>query len=118
MPLFEFSCRSCSKRFTFLTGVVQNEVPPRCPVCGSAELSKLMSRFSRGGDDDARMDALADRLDDGGLDDDVSLRRFAREMSREIEAETGENLEGDFEQLAAEESASQTSHAPRDETIY
>ncbi len=118
MPLFEFICRGCAKRFTFLTGVVQNEAPPRCPVCGSEELSKLMSRFSRGRDDDARMDALADRLDDSALHDDAALRRFAREMSHEIQAETGENLEGDFEELAAGESAPQTSHPTRDETIY
>jgi len=118
MPLFEFTCSNCAKRFTFLTGVVQNEAPPRCPVCGSEELTKLMSRFSRGQDDDARMDALADRLDDGGLDDEATLRRYAREMSREVEAETGENLEADFEELAAEESASQTSPQTRDETIY
>lgn len=77
-----------------------------------------MSRFTRGRDDDARMDALADRLDDGGLEDDASLRRFAREMSHAIEAETGESLEGDFEELAAEESASHTSATILDETIY
>lgn len=118
MPLFEFSCRACAKRFTFLCGVVQNETPPRCPRCASEDLTKLMSRFARGRDDDARMDALAERLDDGGLDDDANLRRFAREMSHEIEAETGENLEGDFEELAAGSSAAENSDATRDDTIY
>ena len=114
MPLFEFDCRACSKRFTFLCGVVQNEAAPRCPRCGSEELSKLMSRFARGRDDDARMDAIAEKMD-GGLDDAASLRRFAREMSGEIEAETGETLQDDFEELAAQESARATQN---DETIY
>ena len=118
MPLFEFSCRACSRRFTFLIGVVQDEAPPRCPRCSSEDLTKLMSRFARGRDDDARMDALAERLDDGGLDDDADLRRFAREMRREIEAETGENLEGDFEELAAETSATEKYSSTRDDTIY
>lgn len=118
MPLFEYSCRRCSKRFTFLTGVVQNEPPPRCPVCGSEDLAKLMSRFKRGRDDDARMEALGDRMEGGALDNPAALRQFARDMSREIEAETGESLEDDFEELAAEESASHTSLSPRDDTIY
>ena len=123
MPLFEFVCAQCSKQFTFLCGVVRDEKVPQCPRCGSEKLSKLMSRFARGRDDDARMDAIGEKLDSAATDDPATLRRFAREMSREIEAETGENLEGDFEELATEESAGESAGADRsssfrDETIY
>ena len=118
MPLFEYACRACAKRFTFLSGVVQNDLAPQCPRCGSEELQKLMSRFARGRDDDARLDALGESLDDGRLDDPQALRKFAREMSREIEAETGETLQDDFEELAGEESASHSANETRDETIY
>jgi putative FmdB family regulatory protein len=118
MPLFEYTCRACAKRFTFLSGVVQDEKLPRCPRCGGEDLQKLMSRCARGRDDDARMDSLGESLDDGRLDDPKALRRFAREMSREIEAETGETLQDDFEELAEEQSTSHSSNETRDETIY
>ncbi|HEX8550652.1 MAG TPA: zinc ribbon domain-containing protein [Abditibacteriaceae bacterium] len=114
MPLFEYRCGECAKVFTFLTGVVQNEAAPRCPHCNSEKLNKLMSRFARGQSDDERMDVIAEKLDSGTLDDEANLRRFAREMSAEIEAETGETLGDDFEELAGSKNTS----VLRDDTIY
>ena len=99
MPLFEYSCRACGKRFTFLSGVVAGNAEPRCPRCDSTELSKLMSRFARGRSDDERFEALAERMETKDLDDASSLQQFAREMGREISAETGEDLTGEMESL-------------------
>ena len=40
MPLFEFECRDCGRRFeTFVTA----ERKPACPACHGAELRKLLS---------------------------------------------------------------------------
>ena len=63
MPLFEFRCEACAKRFTFLTGVIAENSEPACPRCGSVQLKKLISRVARGRSEDDRMDALADKLD-------------------------------------------------------
>lgn len=104
MPLFEFRCEECDKRFTFLSGVVAGNADPKCPRCESARLKKLMSRFSRGHSDDERMDALAERLENSEFDDDASARRFAREMGREMGAETGEDLSDEIEELIELES--------------
>ena len=48
MPLYEFVCQVCSKKFTFLAGMmVAGNDEPECPDCGSKELTKLVSRVHR-----------------------------------------------------------------------
>jgi putative FmdB family regulatory protein len=42
MPLFEFTCRQCGRRFEALVTVTR---PAECPGCGSADLEKLYSAF-------------------------------------------------------------------------
>ena len=43
MPLFEYECRGCGKRFEYLTRDGQS---PACPSCKGADLQKLMSVFA------------------------------------------------------------------------
>ena len=104
MPLFEFVCQDCRKQFTFLTGVIADNDVPKCPRCGSLELQKIMSRFSRGRSDDARMESIAEKMESRDLESPGELSRFAREMGRELSAESGEDLSGDIEELIEEES--------------
>jgi putative FmdB family regulatory protein len=105
MPLFEYSCRDCGKRFTFLAGVVAGNDDPRCPQCQSENLKKLISRFSSGRSDDERMEALGDKLETQDFDDPRQLRRFAREMGREMGAETGENMADEMEAMLEAEAS-------------
>jgi putative FmdB family regulatory protein len=43
VPLFEYRCRECEKRFEeFVLG----DAKPRCPKCRSAKLEKLLSVFA------------------------------------------------------------------------
>lgn len=99
MPLFEYLCADCARQFTFLTGVIAANSEPRCPRCDSTDLRKLMSRVARGRSDDARMDALAERLESQDLDDAATVRAFAREMGREMGGETGEDLSDELEDM-------------------
>ena len=103
MPLYEYSCRACGKQFTFLAGVIRDNSGAQCPRCQSVDLQKLISRVSRGRSDDARMDDLAERLETKDLDDASSLRQFAREMGREISAESGEDVRDEIEALVESE---------------
>jgi putative FmdB family regulatory protein len=48
MPLYEYSCRKCSKRFERL---VFGKEKPTCPKCDSADLQKLVSTFAAHGGD-------------------------------------------------------------------
>jgi putative FmdB family regulatory protein len=119
MPLYEYSCRACGKQFTFLSGVVSDNGEPRCPRCDSTELSRLMSRVARGRSDDDRMEAIAERMENRNLEDPRDLRRFAREMGREIAAETGEDMSAEMEELIASEARGEADGGGGDDgTIY
>ena len=50
MPIYEYECRGCGKRFEKL--VFSSENPSiNCPECGSTDTQRLMSIFACGGKD-------------------------------------------------------------------
>jgi putative FmdB family regulatory protein len=46
MPMFEYVCRACGKRFEELRSRVPDQLAPVCPRCGSAQVEKLFSPFA------------------------------------------------------------------------
>jgi putative FmdB family regulatory protein len=46
MPLYEYECQECGKKFETL---VQGSRIPSCPGCGSEKLEKQLSTFGVGG---------------------------------------------------------------------
>ena len=99
MPIFEFQCNACSRKFSALVGVVADAQPPACPKCGRRDLKKLVSRFARVRSEDEAMDALADRADSADLEDPREMRRLMKEMAGEM----GEDMEWEeFEQMMEE----------------
>ena len=121
MPLFEYICEDCQKQFTFLSGVVADNREPQCPRCQSHNLRKLISRVSRGRSDDDRMDDIAEKMDNQDLDNSQDLRRLAREVGREISAESGEDMTDEIEQFIEDESTASPggiSNQRDDGTIY
>ena len=120
MPLFEYACRTCARRFTWMSGVVSAERAPQCPHCHSSDLKKLISRVTRGRSDDARMEEISDKLENQDFDDARAVRRFAREMGREMGAESGEDLRDEMEELIESESEASENGAGGggDDTIY
>ena len=48
MPLYEYSCKKCGKRFEFLVTAGKDK-DVVCAECGSAEVKKLISGFGIGG---------------------------------------------------------------------
>ncbi len=98
MPLFEYRCGECNKKFTLLIGMTADSPEPACPRCGSAAVNKLVSRFSRIKSEDEALEALEDGLLSADPDDPSSLRKWVREMGKEMADEDGE----DFEEIAEE----------------
>jgi putative FmdB family regulatory protein len=43
MPLFEYECRGCGRRFEYLT---RHGESPHCPACNGQELEKQLSVFA------------------------------------------------------------------------
>jgi len=74
MPLYEYRCNKCKRRFSLLVGVTAEKAPLRCPRCGSKSATKLISRIAPivrdedlddlGDLDDADFDGTGEGLDD------------------------------------------------------
>ena len=48
MPIYEYACLKCGRRFTWLVGVVADSEPPRCTACGATSIERrTASRFAR-----------------------------------------------------------------------
>jgi putative FmdB family regulatory protein len=93
VPIYEYRCRKCRKRFSVLTLRVSERPAIECTHCGGHAADRLMSRFAMPKSEDARLDALADPGSLGDLDaeDPKSVGRWMRKMGREM----GDDLGGE-----------------------
>ena len=48
MPLFEFRCKKCGKKFEELVMSATKDEKLNCPHCGSTRVEKLISTFAAG----------------------------------------------------------------------
>jgi len=60
MPIFEYICKDCRKRFETL---LYGEAQPQCPLCKSTNLDQQISKFAVGA---ARSQAPASPCGSGG----------------------------------------------------
>lgn len=98
MPIFDYKCRDCHERFSLLIGVVAKSPEQRCPVCGSPNISRLISRFARLRSEDELLDSFADPSTIGDLEDPKQLHSWVKRMGKEM----GEDLGEDFDQVLEE----------------
>ncbi|MCC6729408.1 MAG: zinc ribbon domain-containing protein [Chthonomonadales bacterium] len=99
MPIFEFVCDSCARRFSALVGVVARPRPLTCPRCGATELTKLVSRFARVRSEDDALEALTDESRYGDIENDPSaMRRWVRDMGKAMDDDMGEDMEAALEE--------------------
>lgn len=98
MPIFEFRCGDCRRRFSLLVGVVAGNAEPKCPRCGSDQLSKLISRFAVARSEDDMLDEMADPARMGDMEDPRDMARWMKQMGREM----GEDLGEDFDEMVDE----------------
>ncbi|MBI4504840.1 MAG: zinc ribbon domain-containing protein [Chloroflexi bacterium] len=45
MPLYEYACRTCGKRFERLRTISEADVATACPQCGTEGARRLLSMF-------------------------------------------------------------------------
>jgi putative FmdB family regulatory protein len=94
MPIFEFRCHKCAKKFSALIGVTAEPDDERCPHCGAAETSKLVSRFARYRSEDSRVEEMADRLETMDEPDSPSeMREMVREMGKALDEDVSDEME-------------------------
>jgi|SRR5579871_2207329 len=110
MPIYEFVCVQCRRKFRKLVGVVAKTTPLQCPYCQSTQLNRQISRFARVRSEDESLESLADEMEAlGDSEDPKAMRRLMREMGKEM----GEDLDEEFEQIMEEEA---TGHAENGES--
>lgn len=107
MPIYEYRCIACRKRFTKLLPISQRDDSQACPYCGGNQAKRLVSRVARVRSEDQMLDDLADSLEfSGDPDDPATMRRFMREMSSAMDEDPYE-MEAMFEEELAGESESE-----------
>jgi putative FmdB family regulatory protein len=105
VPIYEYECQGCRRRVSLLIRTLSAAEAPRCPRCGSAELSRLMSRFATVKSEDARLDSLADPSSLGDLDenDPRSVAQFVKKMGHEMGEDLGEDLDAAMDEAMDED---------------
>ena len=104
MPIYEYECQGCQRRVSLLIRTLSAAEAPRCPRCGSATLSRLMSRFATVKSEDSRLDSLSDPASFGDLDenDPQSVARFVKKMGHEMGEDLGEDLDAAMDEAMTE----------------
>jgi putative FmdB family regulatory protein len=98
MPVFEYRCAACGRRFSALVGMVAEPDDSKCPHCGSLDTGKLVSRPGRYRTEDDRIDELADRLETmGEPDSPTAMRAMMREMGKALDEDASDEMEEMFE---------------------
>jgi putative FmdB family regulatory protein len=98
MPVYEYRCQACGKKFSALIGMVAVPDDERCSHCGSSEVSRLVSRFVRGRTEDDRVDAIADQLEFMGEPDSPSaMRETLKDVGKALDEDVSDDMEELFE---------------------
>jgi putative FmdB family regulatory protein len=49
MPIYEYRCQECGKKFEKLRRFSQSDDDILCPECGAEEIERILSAFATGG---------------------------------------------------------------------
>jgi putative FmdB family regulatory protein len=107
MPIYEYRCGACGRRSSlfFQSFSSAERAEPRCEHCGSADVSRLISRVAILKSEESRMDDLAGDASLGDVDenDPRSIARWARRMGEQIGEDVGDDFREMVDQLEAGE---------------
>lgn len=97
MPLYEFRCLQCKKRFeVFMTYAEYGNKSVTCKHCGSNNVTRKIGRIRIAKSEDSRLDDFTDPSSLEGLEDDPkALGKMMRRMSGEL----GEEMPPEFDEV-------------------
>lgn len=98
VPIFEFLCQGCGKKFATLVGMTAEADDEACPHCGSKSTRRLVSRIAKFRTEDGRIDELADRFETlGEPDSPEQMRELVKDMGRAMDDDMADEMEEMFE---------------------
>src|SRR3954466_13155579 len=107
MPIYEYRCGACRRRSSlyYQTFSAAERAEPHCEHCGSADVSRLVSRVALLKSEESRMDDPADASALGDVDesDPRSIARWARRMGEQLGEDVGDDFREMVDQLEAGE---------------
>ena len=100
MPIYEYKCAGCGKKFSVLLLKSSQQQKLHCPACKGENIAKIFSRFASPKSEDARLESLADPSKWRDLDenDPKSMVKLMKKMGKELGEEFGE----DYDQMIEE----------------
>lgn len=107
MPIYEYRCEDCGRICEFLLIRSDDAGALRCKRCGSARLSRVLSRVRVLRSEESRLESLADPSKWGDLDerDPKSMAKWMRRMGRELGEEVGDLDMDEMEEAIEKEAA-------------
>ncbi len=97
MPIYEYRCGNCKRRVSIFFRSFATVGEARCPNCGSADLSRLVSRVATLKSEESRLESMSDPSNFGDVDenDPKSVARMMRKMGGEM----GEDMGPEFNEM-------------------
>ncbi len=101
MPLYDYYCLNCQKRFdVFMSYAEYGTKPVTCPHCQSGNVRRRLPRVRVAKSEESRLDSLAGDFSDpsalAGLENDPqAMGRVMRKMGREM----GEEMPPEFNEV-------------------
>jgi len=94
MPIYEFRCNACGKRMSLFFRSMSTDATGVCDRCGSADLSRLVSRVAivRAAVDPGTL-GKAELLDGVDYSDPASMAGFFRRMGDAFHDEPNEHMD-------------------------
>lgn len=105
MPIYEYRCNRCQRRVSIFQRSMRGAVAAVCSHCGSADLTRLISRVAVMRSEESHFEDLASGASLADLDesDPRSVARWARRMGREMGEEMGPEFDEMVERMEAGE---------------
>jgi len=102
MPIYDYRCQTCHKRFAVFFRSYSEVAPATCQHCGSEQVGRLAPRVARVTSEDARLDRLSDPSSIGDVDenDPGSVARWAKRLGREMGEDLGDEFDDAMDGLA------------------
>ena len=108
MPIYEYRCRQCKKKFENLHLRTGNAETVCCPHCQGQDLDRLISRVRVIKSEESRLESLADPSKLSGIDekDPRSIARWVKKMGQEMGDDLGMDIDQAVEESMAEQEGS------------